>query len=71
MAGRCAGKPVLVLLNPLWMTSPEQDLQGKSDGEARFNHPKLVAQVWHRPRVYRPAAGGRGRARCWSVTCPS
>jgi hypothetical protein len=47
-------EPVLVHLNPLWMTSAEQDLQGKE--EARFNHPKLVPQWFHRPASYHPAA---------------
>lgn len=46
------GKPVLVHLNPLWMASAEQDLQGKA--EARFNHPKLVPQLLHRPASYHP-----------------
>ncbi len=48
-----SGRPVLLFLNPLWMTSAEQDLRGR--GEARFNHPKLIAQVLHRPAAYHPA----------------
>lgn len=48
--------PVLVHLNPLWMASAEQDLQRAGDGETRFNHPELLAQVLHRPTAYRPAA---------------
>jgi len=46
------GRPVLLHLNPLWMSSEEQDLQ--SPEEARFNHPKLVPQVLRRPASYAP-----------------
>lgn len=46
------GEAVLVHLNPLWMGSPAQDLQG--GGETRFNHPDLVPQLWHRPAAYHP-----------------
>lgn len=52
--GAIRGEPVLVHLNPLWMSSAKQDLQAK--GEARFNHPKLVPQVFHRPASYAPTA---------------
>jgi hypothetical protein len=52
--GALHDEPVLLHLNSLWMTSAEQDLQGKE--EARFNHPKLVPQVFHRPASYHPAA---------------
>jgi hypothetical protein len=37
-----SNKNVILHLNPLWMTSPKQDLQ--TDKEHRFNHPKLVTQ---------------------------
>jgi hypothetical protein len=45
-------EPVLLHLNPLWMSSSKQDLQAQ--GEARFNHPKLVPQLLQRPTSYRP-----------------
>ena len=35
-------KNVILLCNPLWMSSPKHDLQ--TDDEFRFNHPKLVPQ---------------------------
>jgi hypothetical protein len=35
-------KNVILHLNPLWMTSPKNDLQ--TEKEHRFNHPKLVPQ---------------------------
>jgi len=37
-----SNKNVILHLNPLWMTSPKQDLQ--TEKEHRFNHPKLVTQ---------------------------
>ncbi len=37
-----SNKKVILHLNPLWMTSPKQDLQ--TEKEHRFNHPKLVPQ---------------------------
>ena len=40
--GAIRGKNVILLCNPLWMSSPKHDLQ--SDEEFRFNHPKLVPQ---------------------------
>jgi len=46
-------RPVLLHLNPLWMSSAKQDLQIK--GDERFNHPKLVPQVAGRPASYAPA----------------
>jgi len=49
--GGIRDEAVLVHLNPLWLGSGEQDLQG---GQARFNHPELVPQVFHRPAAYRP-----------------
>ena len=45
-------EPVIIHLNPLWMSSAKQDLQVA--GDERFNHPKLLSQVWHRPAAYRP-----------------
>ena len=45
-------QPVLLHLNPLWMSSPEQDLQ--TGGDVRFNHPKLLPQLFHRPVSYQP-----------------
>jgi hypothetical protein len=35
-------KPVLLQLNPLWLSSPRHDLS--SDDESPFNHPRLVPQ---------------------------
>ena len=35
-------KNIILHFNPLWMSSPKQDLQGEK--EFVFNHPKLVAQ---------------------------
>jgi hypothetical protein len=49
-----AGEPVILHLNPLWMSSPQQDLQRR--GEERFNQPSLVAQVFHRPPASHPPA---------------
>ena len=37
-----SNKNVILHFNPLWMSSPKEDLQ--SDKEFVFNHPKLVAQ---------------------------
>ncbi|MGB2807640.1 MAG: hypothetical protein WBC22_07865 [Sedimentisphaerales bacterium] len=37
-----SNKNVILHLNPLWMTSPKQDLQ--TEKEHHFNHPKLVPQ---------------------------
>lgn len=54
--GALTEAPVLVHLNPLWLASREQDLQEAGQGETRFNHPKLVAQVLHRPSAYHPTA---------------
>jgi hypothetical protein len=45
-------EPVLLHLNPLWMSSAKQDLQPR--GEGRFNHPKLVPQAFRRPASYAP-----------------
>jgi hypothetical protein len=43
---------VLLHLNPLWMSSAQQDLQTKA--QARFNHPKLVPQILDKPPAYAP-----------------
>jgi hypothetical protein len=43
-AGGMTGKKVLLQCNPLWLTSPVQDLQEES--QAPFNHPELVAQFF-------------------------
>jgi len=45
-------EPVVLHLNPLWLSSTKQDLQAR--GEARFNHPKLVPQILRRPASYEP-----------------
>jgi len=58
--GALHGLPVIVHLNPLWMMSDEQDLRTR--GEARFNHPKLVAQFLDRPGPYHPSLGEAGEA---------
>ena len=42
-----AGKNVVVLCNPLWMSSPRADLQ--DDRATEFNHPRLVPQFG--PRI--------------------
>lgn len=42
-----SNKNMILHFNPLWMSSPKQDL--KSDKEFVFNHPKLVAQF--RPKI--------------------
>ena len=52
--GAIAGEPVILHLNPLWMSSPQQDLQLR--GEQRFNQPQLVAQVFRRPPASHPEA---------------
>ena len=51
--GALENEPVLVHFNPLWMASAEQDLE--TEGEVRFNHPKLVPQLLNRPASYHPA----------------
>lgn len=40
--GAIRGKKVILLCNPLWMSSPKHDLQGTE--EFRFNHPRLIPQ---------------------------
>jgi hypothetical protein len=46
-----SGKNVILLCNPLWMSSPKHDLQ--IDDEFRFNHPKLVPQFSPKIPCYR------------------
>ena len=46
-------KSVILYVNPLWMSSLQSDMQSKE--ETRFNHPRLVPQVFSRPRCYRPS----------------
>jgi hypothetical protein len=41
--GPIRNRPVLVNLNPLWMSSPRSDLQDRK--WTNFNHPKLVPQI--------------------------
>jgi hypothetical protein len=53
-------RSVVLHLNPLWMSSAEQDLQAKS--EERFNHPKLVPQVLDRPAAYAPTPAEAAQA---------
>jgi hypothetical protein len=48
-AGVKAPKKVLLQCNPLWLTSPVQDLQ--EEAQAPFNHPDLVPQFF--PRIPR------------------
>lgn len=43
---------VLLQLNPLWSSSPERDLQ--ADEQIRFNHPRLVPQIYPNLTCYRP-----------------
>jgi len=40
--GAIRGRRIILQYNPLWMSSPERDLQ--SAKETRFNHPKLAPQ---------------------------
>jgi len=40
--GALRGRRIILQYNPLWMSSPERDLQ--SGKETRFNHPKLAPQ---------------------------
>jgi lysophospholipase L1-like esterase len=49
--GALRGGRALVLFNPLWISSPRQDLQGKK--EMSFNHPDLVPQFFPRIPCYR------------------
>ena len=44
-AKRIAGKTVLLQCNPLWMTSPEYDLQDLRKPDEIF-HPRLLPQFW-------------------------
>ena len=46
-------KPVVLHFNPLWMTSRQHDLQGEE--EFRFNHPRLVPQVYPDLACYNPS----------------
>jgi hypothetical protein len=41
---------VVLFCNPLWMTSPDRDLRGKTE---RFNHPRLVPQFVPRIPCYK------------------
>ncbi len=45
-------KAVVLHLNPLWMSSKKHDLQ--TDEEFRFNHPRLVPQVYPDLPCYNP-----------------
>jgi hypothetical protein len=49
-AGSVANKNVVLHCNPLWLTSPQTDLQ---DEKAEFNHPRLVPQFWPRVPAYK------------------
>jgi hypothetical protein len=42
-AGGVTGKNAVLQFNPLWLSSPQHDLQVEE--EFRFNHPRLVAQA--------------------------
>ena len=50
-------KNVIVHFNPLWLSSPKQDLQ--SEKEFVFNHPKLVAQFSPRIPCYKASFSTR------------
>jgi len=51
------GKEVVLLCNPLWMSSPRHDLQ--EDEEFRFNHPELVPQFVPRIPCYKEETSRR------------
>ena len=46
-------KSVIVHINPLWMSSRRHDLQGEE--ERRFNHPRLVPQIFPDLACYNPS----------------
>lgn len=50
-------KHIILHFNPLWMSSPKQDLQG--DKEFVFNHPKLVAQFIPKIPCYKAPVSAR------------
>lgn len=52
-----SGKKVVLLCNPLWMSSPRHDLQVKK--EFSFNHPQLVPQFCPRIPCYRESYSKR------------
>ena len=54
--GGLSGKKVVLLCNPLWLTSPRADLQDPE--ETRLNHPGLLPQF--HPRI--PAWDGQERS---------
>jgi hypothetical protein len=52
-AAGISNKNVILHLNPLWMTSPRNDLQ--TEKEHHFNHPKLVPQFTPKIPCYKAA----------------
>jgi len=52
-----SGKRVLLVCNPLWMSSPTHDLQ--SDKSFSFNHPRLVPQFFPRIPCYKEPLANR------------
>jgi len=53
-------RQVILHFNPLWMSSPERDLQ--INKEFRFNHPKLVPQFYPNIPCYRATFSERASA---------
>src|SRR5262249_8526772 len=51
-AGAIVGRNVVVECNPLWLSSPQADLQDEKKTN-QFNHPRLVPQFWPRVPSYR------------------
>ena len=52
-----SNKGVILHLNSLWMSSKKQDLRGEE--EFRFNHPRLVPQLFPNLACYRPSFAER------------
>ncbi|HEV3256494.1 MAG TPA: hypothetical protein VG013_06430, partial [Gemmataceae bacterium] len=57
-AGGVEGKNVVLLCNPLWMSSPTHDLQ-EEDEEVRFSHPELLPQFVPRIPAYKEETSRR------------
>ena len=55
--GGIRSKKVVLVFNPLWLSSSKHDLQGKE--EFRFNHPQLVPQFSPRIPCYKEEVSGR------------
>jgi len=51
------GRRVILFCNPLWMTSPDTDLQTTPEG--KLNHPRLIPQFFPRIACYKEPLEGR------------